>query len=824
VNPAGTKSRSRFSGLWAVFLLSALSMAVVGLMSGPLRTWETASADLLMRWRYTVHGWTSTPQTLVNEDITLLSIDADTQRILGRFPAGPWLSREPFLQQLGFFEEYFRPTVVAYDIVFQDPLGVSGHAGQRVSESTETLQRIVDEMKKVVENPAESVSGRILPGLNRFAAEQGNSILANCFASTRENGRFTCVLGCLFLGGAVDPRPTVALWSNEDVVGDDPTGNEESGKRIPYVKDMTIPARDIHFSSPEAEQKYDYSPNALLPSQELLDYALLGFLNGPRDADYVVRQLPMVIGFRYFNAAKREEKRAFVPSFSLATALLHLGVSFPLQEGVVRVDFGRQITVRSPRGVYRIPIDETGRLYLNFNAKLEDFNPVSFARVAPVVGLSKDYRAQLARTYRKDVDGHVVLVAVTTSAQDAGNCPLAPNTAMVVVHLTALNNILNRCFLVPLTRGGALMLFAALFAVFTTICCLERTARVGPASLLFALLYGVVCYAGVHMNRYLLPLVGPLVYVGLCSFSVMSYRFFVEERAKRKIRGMFSTMVSGKVLTFLEENPESFSLKGRNVDATVFFSDVASFTRISERLPPERLTQFLNAYLTPVTNCIMEYGGYVDKYVGDGVMAVWGAPFPDPQHAEKACLCALEQQRIIRDLGSALKAEYDVELQVRMGIASGIVTAGNMGSEKKFQFTVIGDVVNLASRLEPANKDFGTRIIISESTRQMARNAIVTRPLAKIRVMGKKEVVDIHELVGETGRVDQAVLDGIEVHRQALERFYNRDWAGCLDLLDRLPVGSEDGATSFLKRWALACRQKSPSDEWQGEYIRAEKT
>jgi len=205
-------------------------------------------------------------------------------------------------------------------------------------------------------------------------------------------------------------------------------------------------------------------------------------------------------------------------------------------------------------------------------------------------------------------------------------------------------------------------------------------------------------------------------------------------------------------------------------------------------------------------------------------MAVWGAPFHDPQHAERACLSALEQQRIIRDLGGELRSEYDAELRVRMGIASGTVTAGNMGSEKKFQFTVIGDVVNLASRLEPANKDFGTSIIISESTRHMARNVIVTRPLARIRVMGKKEVVDIHELVGERGKVDQAVLDGIEVYRQALERFHNRDWAGCLALLGRWASDGEDGAVSLLKRRALACRQNPPDDEWQGEYVRTEKT
>lgn len=813
----------RSSGLWPVLLLSALALEIVILISGPIRTWETASADLLMRWRYSVCQWISPPRDLIHGDITLLAIDVKTQEIMGRFGAGPWLSREPFLCQVRFFEEAFRPTVLSYDILFQDTLGSSARAGERVSESPEKLRAIVEELTKVSESSVASVSSAVLRGLNRFSMEQGNSILAHAFASTRENTQFPSVLGCYFRGGTVDPQPAVVPWSDEDILGSDRTGGEEAGERVPYLRDMAIPAADVHFPNPEAERDYDYSPNASLPSRELLDYTLLGFLNGPRDPDGIVRRIPMVIGFRYVNPITRQDRKVFVPSFSLVTCLLHLGVSFPLQAGAVEVFLGKEIVVHSSRGDFRIPIDDTGRLYLNFNARLEDFVSLSFADVAPPVASAKDRRAAIAGAYRKHLNGHAVLVAVTSAAVDVGNCPLSPNTPLVYVHLTALNNILNRCFVAPLKRSESILLMAALFAVFTTVCYVEKTARIGPAALLFAVFYIVLCYAGVHLNAVILPLIGPLLYIGLCSFSVISYRFLVEERAKRKIRGMFSTMVSGKVLSFLEENPDSFSLKGHNVDTSVFFSDVASFTRISEGLSPERLTQFLNAYLTPVTDCIMEYGGYVDKYVGDGVMAVWGAPFPDPQHAVKACLSALEQQRLIRALGDDLKAEYGVDLRVRMGIGSGRVTAGNMGSEKKFQFTVIGDVVNLASRLEPANKDFGTDIVISETTYRMAKDVVVARALARIVVIGKKEVVEVFELVGEKGKVPPEMLAVIESYEQALQRFYGRDWDGCLALVDGILTKRGDGPASLLRRRALECKAHPPADGWQGEYVRAEK-
>jgi len=339
-------------------------------------------------------------------------------------------------------------------------------------------------------------------------------------------------------------------------------------------------------------------------------------------------------------------------------------------------------------------------------------------------------------------------------------------------------------------------------------------------TLLFAGLYVLLAFACVYRNWVILPLISPLLYIGMCSLTVLSYRFLAEEKAKRRIRKMFSTMVSDQVLSYLEENPDSFSLRGQNVDATVFFSDVVNFTGISERLSPERVTDLLNQYLTPATDIIMNFGGYVDKYIGDGIMAVWGAPYPDPEHALKSCQAALRQQEMLADLNGKFRKDFGIEIAVRTGINSGNVKAGNMGSARKFQYTVIGDVVNLASRLEPANKDFDTKIIAGESTCRMLNDRIVTRRLGKIIVVGKEEAVSIYEIVGDKGKVDSRKLEIIACYESALERLYSRSWDECISLLDSILRDCNDGPSVHLRRRAVEYQSTPPEPGWHGEYIR----
>jgi len=808
------------SGLRIVILWSFLSMEI-GILGGVLfKNWETASADLFMTWR---HVFTRSSSALVNPYIAALAIDTKTQNRMGRFPAGKWLSREAYSDQLSFFDNFLSPTVLAYDIVFQDSVGESSRDNEKLSESPEKIKRMIDGLTKIYRDPGESLDEQTLFDMNDFALEQGNINMVHRLASISENKKITPVIGYYFrVKSQTASISKMADWTDEEVFGMDTSGDETKGSAIPYLLDVSIPHENIHFAR---YQKYEYQGTANLSSREMRDYALLGFLNAAPDEDGIMRRLPLVLGFKYRNSKKGKEATVFVPSLALVSCIVHQGLAFPLQKGDVEVYMGREIVIHSRRGDdMHVPIDENGRLYLNFTAKFNDFPAVSFADVAPSYSsTTREYKIKLAEKYKPHIDGRIVLTGINAAGLDVGPCPIESRSPLMVVHLTAINNILNREFIAPLNFNGKVFLWLCLFATFSTICSLQRTSRLGFDTALFAVLYLAIAFACVYKSWVILPVIGPMIYVGTGSVAVLSYRFISEEKARRRIRQMFSTMVSDQVLTYLEENPDSFSLRGHNVDATVFFSDVVNFTGISERLTPERLTELLNLYLTPATDLILSCGGYVDKYVGDGIMAVWGAPYPDSEHAFKACLSALRQQDMLFKLNLRLKEEFAVEIAVRMGLNSGTVKAGNMGSERKFQYTVIGDAVNLASRLEPTNKDFGTRIIAGESTVKMLKGKIVTRRLGKLMVVGKEEVVTIYEIIGEVGMVNPRQFEVIALYESALDCFYQKAWSECVSMADSILKIDHDGPTVHLRARAEHYLSSPPDSSWQGEYKRTEK-
>lgn len=814
------KKSLKSTELGVISLLSFGALLAAMLFSVFLKTLDDTTADVRMRWRYYLKP---DSRAAVNPEIALLSINFETMRQLGRFGAGQWISRKPFCDQLHFFELYLKPSVVSYDLIFPDDIGISGEG--RVTESPESLTHIKKAIEDIENDPTDVADHYALFLANKLTAEQGVALLALSFASVMDKGSFETIIGSYFRGGWLEKEPVkIPVWSGEDIYGDDGTGDESCGKRIPYVNDIAIPEEDIHFPDELSRKAYDFPPNASLPDLVLLDYSYLGFLNGPRDDDNIVRRIPLVIGTKYYNDITRETKEIFVPTFSLLTCLLHLGVEIPVKPGSLEVHFGKEIIVRTPRrGEYHIPISMDGRLYLNYTAKYQDFTPHSFSYYAKAMSLSQERRDKIGFGCRKDFNGKAVIVCVDLPDRDVGRCPIDLNTSLGLVQLTAVNNILNRSFLKPISTVGYFLLMMALFVVFTAICYQQKNAKLGFVSALFGFLYVLAAYGGVHFDVVILPVVGPVLYVVFTSFLVLTYMFFTEEKAKRLIRGMFSTMVSDKVLAYLESDPHSFSLQGRNMDVTVFFSDVANFTSISERLPPAKLTELLNSYLTPVTNCILEHDGYVDKYVGDGVMAVWGTPNPDKEHAVKACRAALKQQRLIDEMSAGLFDKYGAEIKVRMGINSGIVIAGNMGSEKKLQYTVMGDVVNLASRLEPVNKDFGTKIIIGSSTRSLIRDQFEVRMLERIVVIGKKEIVPVFELLGEKGAVVAERMKDMNLYEKALMLFHERKWDDCISIINDHKLVDKDFASEYLLKRCRAYKDYPPPDSWCGEYVRATK-
>jgi adenylate cyclase len=235
----------------------------------------------------------------------------------------------------------------------------------------------------------------------------------------------------------------------------------------------------------------------------------------------------------------------------------------------------------------------------------------------------------------------------------------------------------------------------------------------------------------------------PALAMLLTFVSVVVYRVITEERDKRRIRETFGKYVSPKVVDQILEHPPE--LGGVDKELTVFFSDIRGFTTLSEAMTPQELVNHLNIYLTEMTDIILEYQGTLDKYVGDEIMCFWGAPLPQEEHAMLACKSALRQMEALRKLNEQWPPERRINIGI--GINSGIMTVGNMGSLGRMNYTLTGDNVNLGARLEGTNKQYGTNIIISEYTYGLVKDRVVVRELDNIRVKGKNRPVQIYELI-----------------------------------------------------------------------------
>ncbi len=807
------------AGLWPIMGIALFCLVVTLGLQRQLKPLEELSVDFRMRGRLellpsSIRGDTS--------ELVLLAIDQYTEAAFGRYGAGRWLSRGPFLDQLRFFRSYLSPSVLAYDIIFKDTQGhLYGEEG-RVSELPQRTSKIAEEIHDLSAERLDCVSDTVLSDLSQLALEQGNISLAHGFAAVWEDKRFAPVFGFNFRGGWDDLQSVeIPAWA----LGHDGTGSVSSGVAIPYLLELAIPDSCIRFPPDASRGEYGFAPNANMPSPDLLDYAYLGSLNVHRDVDGLVRRVPLVMGFSYLSAPGGELEQAFVPSFTLLSVLFHLGVGqFPLSTDVLEVDFGSAITIHAAGDTFRIPIDELGRMRLNFCWEESDFAEVSFSRFAPSYErTSRDERYQMALEWGGVVQKRIAVVGVTATGIDVGPTPIDANTPLVYVQLTAINNILTRSFLRPVTWPLMLGVMVLLLVVFVGVCVAIRGVRMVFVALLLFLAYGVIAYGGVHFGIVALPVVKPLLFLVLSTFGILAMRYFTESRARRRIRGMFSRMVSGKVLSYLEDHPGSFSLEGHMTEATVLFSDITEFTTLSEHLLPADLIELLNAYLTPVTDCVLKWGGYLDKYVGDSVMAVWGAPYADVDHAVKACLSALEQQRIVERLNETIEKDYGFRLRIRIGINSGDVTAGNVGSERKFQYTVLGDPVNLASRLEPTNREFGTGILIGEATQKLVAPQLETREIGRVLVSGREQVVGVFELLGRRGHLSPDMLAIQKGYATALCAFYSRDWSRCMSELEQLLSRVQDGPSAFLLERARQYRNSPPPADWEGIYIRAGK-
>jgi adenylate cyclase len=464
-----------------------------------------------------------------------------------------------------------------------------------------------------------------------------------------------------------------------------------------------------------------------------------------------------------------------------------------------------------------IPTDEAGQLLINYLGP-----PKTFAHVS----ISDILRGRVARgTF---TDKIVLIGAIAMGAYDVKSTPFSTVYPGVEIHATVTDNILTQNFLTKPRWSKMYDLLAIItLGALIGIALPWMGAFKGLlfATSLFILYIFIAHWFFVYFEVWL-NMIYPLLTLSTTYTAFTVYNYVTEEKEKRMIKGIFQHYVSAKLVDELINKPSMLKLGGEKRVMTVFFSDIEGFTSIAEQITPEELVVLLNEYLTAMTDIILKYDGMVDKYEGDAIMAVWGAPVYFEDHAKKACFAALEMQKKLVELRKKWLSEGKPEIHARIGINTGEMIAGNMGSRDRMDYTVMGDAVNVASRLEGANKQYGTYTMISESTLEYVKDHVTVRELDSIRVKGRLKPVRIYELlVTKEECLSEQMQNVIEYYNRGIEAYKNQQWDEAIIAFESsLSIDGEKDTPS--KHYLNLCEEMKlnpPGSDWDSVYIMKKK-
>lgn len=475
----------------------------------------------------------------------------------------------------------------------------------------------------------------------------------------------------------------------------------------------------------------------------------IGYANIRKEQTGVNRTLPLVIKW----------KNKFYPSIDLILVARYYGVD--LQKDI-EVKLGDYVKIKNIPKVVRkigvndaadimvkpnadrtitIPIDKEGFMGINFIGGPWSFNSFSFK------DLAESERGSFGRN--DPFANKILLVAIyyaTGVAKDIHESPFG-SMAGIEHHANAINTILNQDFIHYAKPWVNYLIYLVIGLILGFIAPRANIKIVLVGSIAFALLFLAEVFTVFNVFNYIHVFIPPYIQMVVILIAITGSKVLTEEENVKYIRNTFSKFVSKDIVNVMLSNPEAIKLGGANKEITVFFSDIRGFTSISENLSPENLVLLLNEYLSSMSEIVIDYKGTIDKYMGDAIMAFWGAPLELKDHAYYACVAALKQLAVLKELQVKWAEQGRQIINIGIGLNTGNAVAGNMGSSHRLDYTLMGDTVNLGSRLEGTNKVYGTRIIISEYTYAHVKDRVVTRELDSIRVKGKKEPVTIYELI-----------------------------------------------------------------------------
>ena len=531
--------------------------------------------------------------------------------------------------------------------------------------------------------------------------------------------------------------------------------------------------------------------------------ASAGHFNPLTDFDGRVRRVPMLA----------EYGGAYYESLSLAVVRTLLGQT-RLLPGYAEVKAGgysgmEWLELDAAGGKLKIPVDSDVATFVPYRGAQGSFRYVSIADVL-------HDRVEPAQLKDK-----IILIGTTAPGLlDLRSTPVAEAFPGVEVHANLISGILDQ----NLKERPAYMLGAeVVWLLLIGISLSFLLPLFSPAKAILASVFTLVSTAGMSLvvwqsGNVLMPVANSLLMIALLFALNMSYGYFVESRTKHQITRLFGQYVPSKVVEEMAKHPESVSMEGESREMSILFSDVRGFTTISEGLDPKQLSLLMNEFLTPLSRDIYKYRGTIDKYMGDCIMAFWGAPLPDKDHARNAILAGIEMQASLRALQPHFKERGWPEIHVGVGINSGRVSVGNMGSEVRVAYTVMGDEVNLASRLEGLTKQYGVGIIVGENTRNLVKEFLY-RELDHVRVVGKDKPVAIYEPVSLASEASKALYDEVRLFHEVRRLYRKQEWDQAeLQLMNLQRMSPDIALYGIYTKRVINFRKNPPNADWDGVF------
>lgn len=509
-----------------------------------------------------------------------------------------------------------------------------------------------------------------------------------------------------------------------------------------------------------SKQDHLIKPTGVIKNIKTLQDALYssGFFNNIPDEGGMIRSVPLIM----------EYHDSIYPS--LALEMFRIYTQNNRVDIIGDVSGVKYIQI----GGSKISTDMSGRLIVNFRGPRKTFEYIS---AKDVIENSFD---------QKKVAGKFILVGTSAvGLSDMRSTPFDNTIAGVEVHANAIDNLLQGDFL---QKPSETLLYNIaliwIITILTTILFSLISSRlIFPLTLVLAYLLYALYYTILFDYGYVLNILFPLLAFIISLIGSVAIDYFFEAKQKEKAQQLLGKKVSQKVMNYLVTHADEELVSSREVEATVFFSDIRSFTTISETIgSPDKVIHMLNSYMTPMVENIIEHEGTIDKFIGDAIMAYWNAPVIVSNHADKAVSSAIEQIKMLKTVNETIQPQYGVSINIGIGINTGVVTAGDMGSKGRSDYTIIGDNVNLASRMEGLTKEYGIHILISLATKQKLKGEYTIRPIDIVEVKGKNEAVEIFEVICDSNIRQDELLQ----YSEGIESFRNADIEQALNIFTAL--------------------------------------